>query len=191
MGNIFEERLHKAVKQIIASYDRDLFAENIESRIFESNKIETPYLDKDRTTVSIQEEIISFHNAPPGISFTLGQIMEVAYFKVPIVGDLELFAALVANRFYNRQVKYVDGRTLYYREYSTRLIAGNAEVIDGIKQRAKTEIDNIQSALDEFKQTADEFNDGDLKQTISNYVIKERERRSKKSSSENQLNPFG
>ncbi|WP_020600610.1 hypothetical protein [Spirosoma panaciterrae] len=191
MRNIFEERLLRTAKQIVGSHDRDLFAENIESRMYESNKIDTPYLDKGRTTVSIQEEVISFHNAPPGISFTPGQTMEVAYFQVPIVGDLELFAALVANQFYNRQVKYVDGRTLYYREYSTKLITGNTEVIDSIKQRAKREIDNIQAALDEFKKTADEFNEGDLKQTISNYVSKERERRSKKSNSENQLNPFG
>lgn len=190
MANIFEEQLQKAARQIIDSYDRDLFADNYENRVLESYKIKTPYLEKDKTKVTIQEEVISFHNAPPGVSFTPGQTMEVAYFQVPIGGDLDLFAALVRHQFYNRQVKYVDGRTLYYREYSTRPITGNQELIDAIKQRAKTEIDNIQNALDEFKKTADEFNEGDLKKTITNFVTQERERRNKKSNSENQLNPF-
>lgn len=116
--------------------------------------------------------------------------MEVAYFHVPIIGDLDLFASLVRQQFYNRKVKYVDGRTLIYREYSTRPITGNQELIDAIKQKAKTEIDTIQTALNEFKKTADAFNEGDLKKNIEKFITQERVRRNKKSNSENQLNPF-
>ncbi|EOG6897067.1 hypothetical protein ACLH3T_002444 [Flavobacterium psychrophilum] len=190
MKNINDNQLNNAYKQVTNSTDRDLFDDNFELKVFENTKIVVPYLDTEKTNVKIEKEMISYHNAPPGISFSPGQTMEVAYFKIPIVGSLDLFSALVQNQFYNREVKYVEGRTLIYREYSSQQISGNDDVINGIKERAKIQVDNLIKILENFKVTAEQFNENELKENIKTFILKERDKRNLKSNSENKLNPF-
>lgn len=116
--------------------------------------------------------------------------MEYALFKVPIVGELDLFATILSGQFYERSKKYVEGRTLIYKEISPRQITGNDTIIEEIKAQAKQAIDGIQNTLDEFRKSADLFNENELKKFISTTIQRERDRRNAQFNSEIKLNPF-
>lgn len=191
MRNYFEAILNQARTKILNSNDSTLFSDEFESNILEHYKLVTPSLDKKQTKTQIGQEIMGFHNAPPGVSFSLGSPMEFAMFQVPILGNTELFASITKHHFYSSSTNYLQNRVVIYREFSPNTIAGNDTVIESIKERAKSYFENIEKTLETFQATADDFNNNELKAFISQISLQERDRRSTKSNSEAKLNPFG
>ena len=190
MKNVYQTILENAKMKIMKSSDKDLFSDQFESVIYDTYAVETPSLDKSKTVVKIDKEIMGFHNAPSGVSFSPGSYMDYAIFQIPIVGNLDLFGSIVGNQFYNGSNKYLNGRNFLYKEFSSHPIAGNEPLIEQIKERAKISVNGLETALESFKKNADNFNQNELKNLISEITASEKEKRNTKSDSENKLNPF-
>ncbi|WP_202703288.1 hypothetical protein [Flavobacterium sp. UGB4466] len=190
MKNVYQAILENVKMKILKSSDRDLFSDQFENVTYNTYAIETPSLDKTQTVVKIDKEIIGFHNAPSGVSFSPGSYMDYAIFQIPIIGNLELFGNIVGNQFYNGSNKYVNGRNFLYKEFSSQPISGNEPLIEQIKERAKNSVNGLETALASFKKVAENFNQNELKNLISEVTASEKEKRNTKSDSENKLNPF-
>lgn len=185
----FNHSLQSAKSRIIKSNNTELLSDSFEGKIFEACKIYSPNLEKESTKVSIGTERLSFNNAPNGFSFSPGDPYEYALFAVPISGNLEVFNEVVPRHFYNGNNKFVQGQIFYYKEFSEHTIAGNDEIIESIKGRAKVAINNIQNSLDAFNDKVDLFNE-ELKTKIVEWIKEEKEKRNMKSDAEDKLNPF-
>ncbi len=191
MRNFFDAILDKVKTKVLNANDSLLFSADFEENLLQKYKLVLPSLDKKQTKVKIGQEIMGFHNAPPGVSFSPGSPMDYAMFEVPVIGNLELFASIAKNNFYSSSTNFFQNRTVIYREFSPNQIAGNDTVIENIKERAKNAFENIELSLSSFQATVDDFNDNELKNYISQIIQQERDRRSEKSNSEAKLNPFG
>ncbi len=190
MKHIFDAVRQKAQEKILSTSDRELFADNFENFVYDQKRIQTPYLDKDKTSVTIDKEVIGFGgNAPEGVSFTPGQEMEFALCSVPIVGSMDLFGEIFRGHHWNRN-HFVKGLTFYYKEVSPQRITNNDTVINEIKEKAKVAIEGIQNQLEQFGQSADKFNETELKPFITHTIEQERKRRKDKGDSESKLRPF-
>jgi len=191
MATILDKITAIANNAIIRASDRDLSDEHFCERILLTSKVKAPKLNLDQTQVKIEKESISYRNAPPGINFSLSgnNIIEYVLYKIPITGDLEIFANL-AGRYINRQTVYVDSSTLYYKEYSNSIITGNEELINDIKGRVLQLAERIKIPLQEFEAEIEQFYQDELKPKIYAAIEVERNKRNSKSDSETKLNPF-
>lgn len=189
MKQVFELAKNNAHKTILSANDTELSSDKFAENIYQEFSIITPILDKENVDVRIEEEIIGFGNAPEGIRFHPGQKMEFALFTVPVIGSSDLFV-LITKHIYNDRKSGFDGRNVLYKEISQHKISGNDEIIKGIKENAKIKFESIEKALTDFKESADTFNEQELKPLIFNIINKEKEKRNIKGDSENKLNPF-
>lgn len=190
MIDLFTQIRQNAISKIVNASDRELQRDEFPNSVLESLKFKCPTLKLESTTITIQEEIITFGNAPSGITFSPGQKMEVAYFTVPIEGKTDVFSKIIKNNHFSNDKIYFDSNKLIYREPSTKIITNNDEVIESIKQNAKNNINAVQTLLTSFENSYKDFFDNILKPEIVELVNKERERRNNKSETENKLNPF-
>ncbi|HAY3501317.1 hypothetical protein HZQ11_16830 [Elizabethkingia anophelis] len=190
MIDLFNKIRRDALNRITNADDRELDRENFENSVLEYLKFKCPTLNLVETEISIQEETISFHNAPSGISFSPGQKMEVAFFTVPIEGKVDLFNQIVKFNHFSNDKLFLNGNKLIYREPSTKVITNNDEVIETIKLNAKNNINAVQNMLSSFENSYNEFVANTLKPEVEILVKKERERRNNKTNTENKLNPF-
>jgi len=190
MIGLFTQIQQNAISKIVNSSDRELQRDEFANSVLESLKFKCPSLRLESTSTSIQEEFITFNNAPSGITFSPGQKMEVAYFTVPIEGKTDLFTKIIKNNHFSNDKLYFDSNKLTYREPSINMITNNDELIDNIKQNAKNSINAVQDLLKSFENSYDDFFANKLKPEIEESVNKERERRNSKSKTEIKLNPF-
>jgi hypothetical protein len=188
MKSIFEKRKAEASKAVAHASDSTLNGANYAEELFRQLKINPPILQTEKTQTDIGVETISFHNAPPG-PFTPGQKMEYAIFKVPVGGDIKIFAALAGNFGWDGNLKR-DDSNIYYRELSSKKIDWNDEVIASIRENAKARFQGVMTMFDKFQSEAKHFNEEDLKPFISKLIDDERKRRNSLSESSRKLNPF-
>lgn len=191
MTDFYNQMIANATKITLEASDRELSTPQFYEKVFNSSKITSPKLNLDRTQVQIKKEEISYHNAPPGINFSMNGNTTVEYvlYNIPITGNMEMFASLV-KPFIDRQRTYVDYNTLFYKEYSNIIITGNDSLINEIKNRVidlTTKINNtLKQQEDEFIQ----FYEITLMPTIDKIIESEITKRNLSSESESKLNPF-
>lgn len=189
MATVFDITMENAQKMIFEASNRDLTSNDFEGRVFHKLSVETPQLDKEKTTSQIGKEIISFHNAPENISFVPGEPMEFALIMVPIKGDLELFS-MIAGYLFDRRKKYTYSNNACYKEFGKHPITGNEQLANEIKNNAKGFFETIEKILNDFRVKAEKFNEEVLKPEINRIIEIERKRRDDQKKSEQQLNPF-
>jgi hypothetical protein len=189
MKKFFDSILSYAIKTISDSTDSELFSDQFEELTFNQYKIESPKLDKENIKIDIAQEIIGFHNAPEGMSFTPGHPMEYALFSVPVLGSGNIFKLITGPLYSDRKIAF-DGEYLYYKEFSTQRITGNDPVILNIKENARLKISFIESKLDSFITDVDSFHENSLRPTIKQTIENERKKRERKSDSIKKMNPF-
>ncbi|KIA94339.1 hypothetical protein OC25_10500 [Pedobacter kyungheensis] len=191
MTNIYQHSLSKASNIILKSTDRDLSSEEYNETVFQNSKIIVPKLQLDQTRVSIEEEQISFRNAPAGISFSISgsNLVEYVLYEIPIYGDIELFGSLSA-RHIDRTRTYIEYNKFCYKEYSNHKISGNNELIEEIKNRVLRITTDINDLLKSFEEEVNGFYASHLMPSIQSAIDSEIKRRNLKSDSESKLNPF-
>ena len=191
MSIIYDKIIAIANHVIHKASDRELSGPQFNEKVFADSKITIPKLNLDRTRVKIEKESISYHNAPPGISFSLSgnSIIEYALYDIPITGDIQLFGTLVG-RHIDRQSAYVESSVLHYKEYSNIVITGNDILINDIKKRVVQLTNKITATLKEFENDMEQFYENTLKSNIEAGIESEKIKRDLKSDSESKLNPF-
>jgi hypothetical protein len=191
MKHIFDSIKKEVQQRILQVNDQSIFSDSYEERLFQEFKVSPPYLKKVKKEDSfiIGEERIEFENAPEGISITPGQTMEYALIVFKIGGPLDLFNEIMQKYYWDSKC-YVRGGNIYYKEISPKKITGNDQVILAIKEKAKTKMEGIESQLNNFSQSALDFNDNDLKPFIAKAIEHERKRRNNQKDSESKLYPF-
>jgi hypothetical protein len=189
MKEIFRLALEGSIQKSLSATDSELFSASFPDQIYKQHQIQTPYLDKENTSVQIGSEIIDFDNAPDNVSFTPGSEMEYALFSVPIKGNLDLFRKISRSLSWGRS-RFISGSSFCYKEISPENITNNQSVIALIKGKAQRVITGVQALLDQFKQQADQFNESELMPMITKTIDEERQNRKQKGDSENKLKPF-
>ena len=189
MATLFDKSIEEAQNLILNASNKDLFSNDFENNVFNRVNVETPLLEKEKTTTEIGSDIITSQNAPENITYTPGRPMEYALFVVPIKGDLELFSNVVGYLFDNRK-KFIFSNNACYKEFGRHPITGNKELENEIKNNAKGFIEVVEGKLKEFNITAEKFNVESLKPSIIKIIESERKKRNDLRESETRLNPF-
>jgi hypothetical protein len=191
MRNIYQQMLERGSNTVLKASHTDLNDLSFYDKVFNSSKVSLPKLDLERTRVEIKEEQISYRNAPPNISFSISgnTNIEYAIYKIPIVGDIELFGSLVG-RHIDRQTTYVEYQTLCYKEYSNIPITNNDGLIDAIKARFLSFTNKINNELNQFDQELTDFYNTTFEPNVRGLIETEISKRNLNSSSASKLNPF-
>lgn len=190
MIDLFSQIEQNAITKISHSNDRELFKEDFEKNVLEYLKFKCPTLIVESTSTEIKEETIGFHNAPYGSTFSPGQKMEIALIKVPVEGKIDLLNSILKMHHYSNENMFLKSNEIIYREASTKIITGNKDLIESIKQNAKNNISGLQSILKSFENSVNDFFENKLKHIVQTAIQYEREKRNSKSETEKKLNPF-
>jgi len=183
----FEDIQSKLTEQIKTVNDSSLSRQNFVQELIDKFSVVTPKIQKKDSTVNLGQEIITFDNAPPGISFTRGHKMDYALFSFP-VDNYRLFAQILDFYPWDRNINHSPAQ-IYYKELSQFTIEGNDKVIDSIKLNAKSKIESLEKLLVDFDKEVNTFNSG-LETIIKQEIKKETEKRNLKKDTENKLKPF-
>ncbi len=191
MTNIYNKVIESAKKTVTNASNMELSSDTLNERIFNSLKIKPPKINLEQTNVQIKVEEISFRNAPPGIAFSTSgpTLVECAIYGIPISGDMDLFASII-QPLIDRRKTYLEYSKLFYKEYSNDKISGNEDLINSIKKRVVSFTTSVNNLLLQFEQQANQFNETNLKPTITQLIESEIIKRNLKSDSESKLNPF-
>jgi len=164
-----------------------LSKQSLAQDLVNSFSVRTPKIQKQNVQVSLGKEVITFENAPPGISFTPGNKMDYALFSFP-VENYAFFIQILDFYSWDRSTYHSSGQ-IYYKELSQFTIEGNDKAIESIKSNAKNKIESLEKILSDFEIDANKFNS--TLETIANQEIKnEIEKRNLKKDTENKLKPF-
>ncbi len=190
MRNLFDDLLAKVSSHIKSLSPSALRSENILENVLSRFKLTPPELVLENTTTQIQQEIMSFDNSPPpGISFTPGRPMDVAFFSIPISDPSRIFGDVTKGLAYDKSF-FPSADTLIIKKYSSQAIVGNDKVMGQLRDQVKATSNTVVSVLDNFKLECSNFNEVELKEHISNEIERKIKEDDSRSSSEEKLNPF-
>lgn len=204
LSDFFKAYSDRAMKEIKQAADKDLFADTFAKSISETIKSYMPTLDKKNLTFYLSTQLISILNSPSNMYLSGGaEYLECATFKVPILGDINLFKFLtiaITDNATHDDIGYImslDANMLICKVISKKKIIGNKEVLHSVNAQAGRCYASIEAILKRSEPTFNTFFVTELVPFIHVEISKEKRNRKAKDAFEAQhletemkLNPF-
>lgn len=191
MESFYESVITEAKSWAQARSSEELQTEEYFNEVYSNIKLNPPFLDKDNISVNLGQQVMTFENVPPGVSFYPGEKMDYASFGIPVKGDVKIFEDKFKQMLINnpKTSRFIN-QVLYITEYSTTPLEGNDKAIENIKNIVRLKVKNIEDALNTLKQEIEGFNNSTLKTEIRDAAKKELEKRNLKSDTIEKLKLF-
>lgn len=189
METIYSKIFDNVRKEIAEASDEQLLSDLYKEELQSEYTIEPPYLQKDLLSVEIKSKTLTDNNAPEGFDYTKGDVVNYAYYGIPIKGDDNLLKhkledlLKVSNKF-----AIVKG-FLFIEEYYFEKIEDNEVAIQAVKEAMLKDVAFIEQYVQQVNVEVESFK-STLTNKINTEIAIELDKRRVKQETIDKLNPF-
>jgi hypothetical protein len=189
METIYSKIFDNVRKEIADASEEQLMSDLYKEELEKEYTIEPPYLQKDLLSVEIKSKTLTDNNAPEGFDYTEGDVVNYAYYGIPIKGDDNLLKhkledlLKISNKF-----AIVKG-FLFIEEYYFEKIEDNEVAIEAVKEAMLKDVAFLEQYIQQVNVEVESFK-STLTNKINTEIAIELDKRRVKQETIDKLNPF-
>jgi len=178
------------VRQEIAKADDEQLKSNLyKEELQQEYNIQPPELQKDLLSVEIRSKTLTDNNAPEGFDYQKGDVVNYAYYSIPIKGDQDLLKHKIEGLLKASNKFAIVKGFLFIEEYYFEKIEDNNAAIEHVKADMLRDVAFIEQYIQEVNTEIETFKIT-LKNEINTEIAIELDKRRIKKETIDKLNPF-
>jgi len=163
----------------------DLYKEELQTEY----NIEPPHLQKDLLSVEIKSKTLTDNNAPEGFDYHKGDVVNYAYYSIPIKGDESLLKHKIESLLKASNKFAIVKSFLFIEEYYFEKIEDNDVAIEAVKAAMLKDVAFIEQYIIEVNEEIEAFKIV-LTNEINTEIAMELDKRRITQETLDKLNPF-
>jgi len=189
METFYSKIFDNVKKEIADAADDQLKSDLYKVELQEDYSIKPPKLQKDLLSVEIRSKTLTDNNAPEGFDYQNGDVVNYAYYSIPIYGDHNLLKQKIETLLKASNKFAIVKGFLFIEEYYFEKIENNDTAIAAVKAAMLKDVAFIEQYIQEVNTEIETFKIT-LKNEINTEIAIELDKRRIKQETINKLNPF-
>lgn len=189
METIYSKIFDKVKREIAKADDEQLKSDLYKEELRDEYSIESPELQKDLLSVEIKSKTLTDNNAPEGFDYHEGDVVNYAYYGIPIKGDHNLLKHKIENLLQASNKFAIVKGFLFIEEYYFEKIEDNNTAIEAVKAAMLKDVAFIEQYIEEVNIEIENFK-VTLQNEINTEIAIEMDKRRIKQETIDKLNPF-
>jgi hypothetical protein len=189
MENIYQKQTDNVKDAVGKASTEQLESDLYREELLEKYRIEAPYLDKSIVSVDIKSKTITNNNAPEGLDYHVGDVVNFASYSIAVKGDVSLIKHKLADLFKASNKFFLTDCFLFIEEYYFEKIEDNDVAIAAVKEAMRSDVAFIEQHIAGIKTEVDAF-DASLNELVTIEIAAELDKRRVQQETLAKLNPF-
>jgi len=189
METFYSKIFDSVQKEIAKADDGQLKSDLYKKELQEDYNIQPPQLQKDLLSVEIKSKTLTENNAPEGFEYHEGDVVNYAYYSIPIKGDDTLLKHKIENLLNASNKFAIVKGYLFIEEYYFEKIEDNDTAIEHVKADMLRDVAFIEQHIQEVATEIENFK-ATLQNEIATEIALEIDKRRIKQETVDKLNPF-
>ena len=189
METFYSKIFDNVKKEIADAADDQLKSDLYKVELQEDYSIKPPKLQKDLLSVEIRSKTLTDNNAPEGFDYQNGDVVNYAYYSIPIYGDHNLLKQKIETLLKASNKFAIVKGFLFIEEYYFEKIENNDTAIAAVKAAMLKDVAFIEQYIQEVNTEIETFKIT-LKNEINTEIAIELDKRRIKQETVDKLNPF-
>ena len=189
MKTIYSTIIDNVKKEIANADDAQLKSDLYKEELQEDYNIQPPELQKDLLSVEIKSKTLTDNNAPEGFDYHEGDVVNYAYYSIPIKGDHNLLKQKIESLLKASNKFAIVKGFLFIEEYYFEKIENNDAAIASVKAAMLKDVAFIEQYIQEVNTEIETFKIT-LQNEINTEIAIELDKRRIKQETIDKLNPF-
>lgn len=189
METFYSKIFDNVKKEIANAADDQLKSDLYKEELQEDYSIQPPQLQKNLLSVEIKSKTLTDNNAPEGFDYQKGDVVNYAYYSIPVMGDHNLLKQKIETLLKASNKFAIVKGFLFIEEYYFEKIENNDTAIAAVKAAMLKDVTFIEQYIQEVTTEIETFKIT-LKNEINTEIAIELDKRRIKQETIDKLNPF-